>query len=136
MQKTKPSIIITFGRFLLTLNIFAFSGVCYLKKGCVMGIIYAPNYAKLFMTWSEEQFIYPVYLQWWNIFKICPIYLRYIDEIFLIWNGIKEELDKFALKINNCHPITELEYHISKNQINFLVTTVSEFGNQLCTKYL
>lgn len=65
--------------------------------------------------------------------RFIQFYLRYIDEIFLIWNGIKEELDEFALKINNCHPITELEYHISKNQINFLVTTVSEFGNQLCT---
>ena len=44
-----------------------------------MGTICAPPYANTFMAYSEEKFIYPL------IINVTTLYLRYIDDIILIW---------------------------------------------------
>ena len=54
------------------------------------------------------------------ILRFSKCYFRYIDDIFSIWNGTKEELEVFLQKINNCHPTIKSEYQISKTEINFL----------------
>ena len=120
LQKSKTSIslsiIISFLKLILTLNNFVFNSVNYLqKKGCVMG-------------WFEEHFIYPLILRFG---KFC---LRYIDDMFLIWNGTQEKFEAVVDKINNCHPTIKFEYQISNTEINFLDTTVFKVGNQLRTK--
>ena len=63
-----------------------------------MGTKCAPNYANLFMAYFEEMFIYP------RIKGKSLLYLRYIDDIFLIWKGSKEELEAFIAEINSGHP--------------------------------
>ena len=78
------------------------------------------------MGWFEEYFNNPL------ILRFSKFYLRYIDDIFLIWNRAKEEV--FLQKVNNCHPIIKFEYQISKTEINLLNTTVFEVGNQFHTK--
>ena len=62
-MKSKPGIsikvILTFLKFILTLNSFVFNGINYLqKKGCAMGNKCAPSYANIFMGWFEEKFIF------------------------------------------------------------------------------
>ena len=133
LQKSKPSItisiIITFLRLILTLNNFVFNGVNHLqKKGCAVGTKCAPSYANLFMGWFEKHFIYPL------ILRFSKIYLRYIDDIFIIWNRTKEEFEVFLQKISNCHPTIKSEYQISKTEITFLNTTVLKVGSQLRPK--
>ena len=94
LKKSKPSInikvILTFLKLILTLNNFVFNGINYLqKKGCAMGTKCAPSYANIFMGWFEEKFIFPL------LTNLSDFYLRFIDDIFLIWNGTKTEFDDF-----------------------------------------
>ena len=51
-----------------------------------MGTICAPSYANLFMAQYKEK---PMYQY---IKDMAPLHLRYIDDIFIIWNGTKEQL--------------------------------------------
>ena len=54
--------------------------------GCAMGTICAPSYANIFMANFEAKHIYPY------IKEKSLLYLRYIDDIFMIWKGTKVEL--------------------------------------------
>lgn len=67
-------------------------------------------------------------------FKDFKFYLRYINEIFLIWNGTKGKFEVILKKIDNSHSLIEFEYQISKTEINFLGATVSRVSNQLHNK--
>ena len=88
----------------------------------------APSYVNVFMGWIEETFIFPL------LTNLSDFYLRFIDGIFLIWNGTKTELDDFLKKINECHRSIKYEYEMSKTEINFLDTTVFKRDNKLRTK--
>ena len=130
LKKSKPSIsikvILTFLKLILTLNKFVFNGRNYLqKKGCAIGTKCAPSYANIFMGWFEEKFIFP---------NLSHFYLRFIDDIFLIWNGTKTEFDNFFKKNNECHTGIKFEYEMSKTGVNFLDTTVFKVDNKLRTK--
>ena len=130
-KKSKPSIsikvILTFLKIILTLSNFVFSGINYVqKKGCAMGTNCAPSYANIFVDWFEEKF--PL------LANLSDFYLRFIDDIFLIWNGTKTEFDDFFKKINECHPSIKFEYEMSKTEISFLDTTVFKRDNKLRTK--
>ena len=126
----KPSIsiniILTFLKLILTLNNFAFNSINYLrKKGCAMGNKCAPSYANIFMGWFEEKFIFSF------LTNLRDFYLRFIDDIFLIWNGTKVEFEKCLKKINECHPSIKFEYEMSKTEINFYDTIVFKVNNKL-----
>ena len=117
--KVSSVIILMFLNLILTLNNFVFNGINYLQtKGCAMGTKCAPCYANLFMGWFEEKFIYK------KIKKFSNTYLRYIDDIFLIWNGTKEQFENFIKELNNAHPTIKFDYEISQTEVNFLDTTV------------
>ena len=60
-----------------------------------MGTKCAPSYANIFMGWFEEKFIFPL------LTNLSDFYLRFIDDIFLIWNGTKTEFDNVLKKIMN-----------------------------------
>ena len=97
----KPStisniVLLVFLNLILTLNNFIFNGLYYLQtKGCAMGTKCAPCYANIFMGYFEEQHIYP------KITNIAHTYLRYIDDIFLIWTGNKEQFLTFIEDLKN-----------------------------------
>ena len=59
-----------------------------------MGTKCAPSYANIFMGWFEEKFIFPL------LTNLSDFYLRFIDDIFLVWNGTKAEFDGFLKKMN------------------------------------
>ena len=131
LKKSKPSIsikvILTFLKVILTLNNFVFNGINYLqKKGCAMGTKCEPSYANIFMGWFEEKFIFPL------LTNLSDFYLRFIDDLFLIWNGTKTEFDNFLKKINEYHPGIKFEYEMPKTEINFLDTTVLKVNRHQC----
>ena len=133
LKKSKPSIsikvILTFLKRILAHNNFVLNGINYLqKRGCTMGTKCAPSYANIFMGWFEEKFIFLL------LTNLSDFHLRFIDGIFLIWNGTKTEFDNFLKKINECHPSIKFEYEMSKTEINFLDTTVFKVNNKLQTK--
>ena len=52
--------------------------------------------------------------------KISLLYLRYTDDIFIIWKGTKEELITFINGLNKIHRTIKFEYEISSQKIPFL----------------
>ena len=122
-------VITTFLKLILILNNFVFNGEHYLQiKGCAMGTKCAPSYANIFMGQLETNIIYDK-----NKDKSLR-YLRYIDDIFMIWIGSKDELDKLVREINEVHPSIKFTFEKSQSQINFLDTTIYKRENQLLSK--
>ena len=111
-----------------------------------MGTICAPFYPNIFMDHFEKKYRYP-FLQGLSI--ICYfINLRFIDDVFFIWTGTKEQhticlnnLNKkhnsinFEYKISQTrHNSINFEYKISQTSITYLDTEVSIQNNKLVTK--
>ena len=104
-KTTTTKIIITLMWLILTLNNFIFNGLNYLQiKGCSMGSNCSPSYATIFMGKFEEQFIYPA------IRGLHILYLRCIDDIFIIWTGTKEGFKEFIKELNLRHPSIKFDY--------------------------
>ena len=83
-----------------------------------MGTNSAPSYANIFMGKFGETFIYPF------ITNLHKLYLRYIDDIFIIWTGTTQQFIDFIGKLYHKHPSIKFEYHISNKAVDFLDTTV------------
>ena len=82
-------VITTFLALILTLNNLIFNSRNYLQtKGCAMGTICALSYANIFMDHFEKKLIYPF------IKGFSLIYLRFIDDIFFLWTGNKNDRHK------------------------------------------
>ena len=73
-----------------------------------------PIYANLFMNHFEETYIYPL------LTKKCNFYKRYINDIFLLWQGTLEELQLFINQINKLHPTIKFTEEVSFSAIDFL----------------
>ena len=110
----------------LTKNDFQFNGDNYLQTmGCAVGTKMAPGYAFLFMGNFEKKNIFSQYHQY------PLVWLRFLDDIFLIWQYSEKELD-FIEYHNNAHPwihystenATFLDVDISKNNDSILDTSV------------
>ena len=102
----------------LTRNDFEFNSEYYLQiKGTAMGKRFAPSYANIFMAKWEE-----------GVLEKCPIkplnYMRYLDDIFGIWPGSREQFEVFVDTLNQHDPSIKVEYEIDKDSINFLDTTI------------
>ena len=87
-----------------------------------MGTPMAVNYANIFLDKFENEML--------NAYeekhKLRPsIWIRYIDDIFLIWKGTKEELVNFITEINTVHESIKFDVNYSTSNVNFLDTTVT-----------
>lgn len=132
-RNKKPTIattvITTLLYLILTLNNFVFNNRFYLQiKGCAMGTKCAPSYANLFMGIFEENHIYN------RIKNKSLLYLRYIDDIFIIWTASLKELETFTKEINSIHHSIKFEVQHSTKEINFLDTTAYIKDKKLLTK--
>ena len=97
---------------------FNFNGDHYLQvSGTAMGIAAAPNYANLFMNRFETKA-----LSNWPLKPL--IWLRFIDDIFMIWIHGEDNLTELIFYINGIHPRIEFTHESSSTQIDFLETTV------------
>ena len=113
---------------ILTLNNFIFNGENYIQtNGCSMGTKCAPSYASLYMGWFEKIHILP------RIREHTLMYVRFIDDILLVWKGSEEELLKFLNEINKVHPTIKFDFKYSRESVDFLDTTIKETGNRLTT---
>ena len=93
-----------------------------------MGTKCAPSYANLFMGKFEKKYIYN------RIKNKSKLYLRFIDDIFIIWTASKEGLLNFIQEINQVHQSIKFTVEYSENSINFLDTMVYISNNRLFTK--
>ena len=113
----------------LSKNFFNFNGQLFEQtQGTAMGTRMAPNYAIIFIHYLETNFLsnYPKHPKTW---------LRFIDDIFMIWQYGRMELDKFLNALNNHHPKITFTYNIDQNEIPFLDTMVYRSqNNKIYTK--
>ena len=102
----------------LYMNNFNFNSKHYLQVGgTAMGTRVAPSFANIFMADFEEKWVYTYHTQ-------PLVWLRYIDDIFMVWNNNRKSLEDFLLHLNQCHHSIKFTSEISTENISFLDTTV------------
>lgn len=104
----------------LKLNNFTFNQENFIQvKGTAMGTRAAPNFANVYMGRLEEQFVYQTV---W--FDYIIDWVRFIDDIFLIWNGHDDSLTEFIEYLNGVVPSIKFTHEVSHRSVHFLDTKV------------
>lgn len=82
--------LLTLTEMALKMNFFQYGGSYYIQsQGTAMGAAFAPNYANLFMGYWEQKCIDNPATNTFH--SKISLYRRYIDDIFMIWNGSEDE---------------------------------------------
>ena len=104
----------------LKLNNFTFDNHNFIQvKGTAMGTRAAPNFANVYMGRFEDKFVYRTE---WSHYIID--WVRFIDDIFLIWKGDESSLTTFIKYLNGVVPSITFTHEISYKSVNFLDTKV------------
>ena len=82
-----------------------------------MGTRMAPSYANIFKKYVEVQLID-------TSPKKPTVWLRFIDDIFMIWGHGKQTLEEFDHLANNIHPTIKFSFNNSEQEIPFLDTII------------
>ncbi|KAM4029694.1 uncharacterized protein ACNLHF_022451 [Anomaloglossus baeobatrachus] len=104
--------------FSLTHNFFVFKGSFYLQlQGTAMGAAFAPAYANLFLgLWERDLPLSDLESSMGRVL----LWTRYIDDIFLIWQGSFDFLLVFIRELNSNTRNIRLTYQCSTDSIAFL----------------
>ena len=89
------------------------------------------------MPWVQSVLQHTQIFSWHNLkSNIYPyiknksiLYLRYIDDIFMIWTGTKQELLIFLENLSSKHKTIKFEHNISHSKISFLDTLIYKDKN-------
>ena len=82
------------------------------KQGTAMGTRMAPNYAIIFVHYLEINML--------NKSTLKPkAWLRFIDDIFMIWSYGIQALTLFMDMLNSHHPTIKFTYEYNKHEIFF-----------------
>lgn len=107
----------------LTRNDFVFNRQFYLQvKGTAMGKRFAPSYANIFMADWERGALGKCSLK-------PASYFRYLDDVWGVWSGSREDFLEFVGVLNSHDPSIKLQYVLDDKSINFLDTTVYKGPN-------
>jgi len=99
-------------------NDFQFNKQWFLQLwGTSMGKRFSPAYADIFMAHFEQKTLK-------NCSKLPELYLRYLDDIFMIWIHSLEDFQNFLDVLNNSHPTIKFKATISEVSVDFLDVTV------------
>ena len=125
----KKLLICRLANLVLTKNYFVFNKKPYRQiQGTAMGTRMAPSYANIFMKYVETK-----------LMEISPkkpaLWLRFIDDIFIIWSHGKQALEDFKHLSNNIHPTIKFAFNNSETEIAFLDTIIYRGkNNQILTR--
>ena len=116
LEKPSNESVIDLFDMVLTKSNFQFNKQNYLQiGGTAMGTRVVPTYANRLMANLEEKLI--------SNYKLNPkIRIRYIDDIFFIWEHGKDELEGWLDYLNKSHKIIKFTAEKSTVDINFLDT--------------
>ncbi|XP_056413371.1 uncharacterized protein LOC130356211 isoform X2 [Hyla sarda] len=116
--------------FVLKHNFFTFDGRYYLQvSGTKMGARCAPSYANLFLGWWEGAHVYPS-----PYFNKVLRWFRFIDDVFFLWQGSREECLEFISFLNNNDLNIHLTTNISSVSVEFLDIQLTVADGRLETK--
>ncbi|CAJ0931895.1 unnamed protein product [Ranitomeya imitator] len=122
-------LILTLLEFILRRNFFLFGDEFFLQlRGTAMGSNVAPTYANIYMAVLEDVFVYSS-----NLWRHVRAWWRYIDDIFVVWEGTSLELETFHGFLNQIYPELQFTLTQSTTQIQFLDTLVYKAGSRLET---
>ena len=111
----------------LTRTNFQFNGQNYLQiSGTCMGTKVAPSYAINTMGQFEDKHVYTYHKQ-------CLLYLRYIDDILVLWTHGKQALLDFVEHLNTRTDHFKFTTEISDTQVAFLDTMIRITDNKITT---
>ncbi|KAM4012746.1 uncharacterized protein ACNLHF_022024 isoform 1-T1 [Anomaloglossus baeobatrachus] len=119
--------------FALSHNFFLFKEIFYLQlQGTATGAAFAPSYANLFLgLWDRQVLLTDTTEQ---IEKVL-LWTRFIDDIFLIWQGTEGDLKKFVDYLNMNSLNIKLTSHHSQVSMDFLNLNIyRKMDNSLHTK--
>ena len=103
-------------RMVLTMNNFRFNKEHFLQiAGTAMGTRVAPTYANIFMSDFENRHVYTYQKQ-------PLLWVRFIDDIFVVWTHGRTEIDKFIDHLNSVHNTIKFTSEISAHKVCFLDT--------------
>ena len=100
-------------------NVFEFNKKYFIQtSGTAIGTKLAPGYANLFLPIFERLMLkeYPTKLSIW---------LRYVDDIFMIWNDSEDKLKDFLAYISTVTPAIQFTHAHSFEYVNFLDVLVT-----------
>ncbi|OCT93721.1 hypothetical protein XELAEV_18011398mg [Xenopus laevis] len=83
-----------------------------------MGSSCAPSYANLYLGWWERNFVFNEDLIEYT--QNISLWLRYIDDVVVIWSGTQESFKEFVDKLNTNTINLRVTSEINKDTINFL----------------
>ena len=114
-------------KLVLTKNNFNFNGKHFLQiKGVSMGSKVSPSLAILYMGDFETLHVYTYHQQ-------PLIYVRYIDDIFMIWPHSLEDLNSFITHLNSQTESIKFSSEISQTKISFLDIQITLQEGQITT---
>ncbi len=104
-------------------NDFEFNGQYYLQTcGTAMGKKYAPALANLYLLDFDQAAMRG--LQTESGYIVPLLYKRYLDDVFFIWPGTKEELKLFEEFLGKVTAGIKITFEDDINEINFLDTVI------------
>ncbi|XP_069499168.1 uncharacterized protein [Ambystoma mexicanum] len=116
----------------LTKNFFQFQGSFFQQiEGTAMGAAMAPNLANLYVEYFEKAVIYPATNPFSNHLRK---WLRYIDDILIIWDGSREEADCFVTWLNQQNRFLKFTGSICDCETHFLDITIFHHNGSLKVK--
>ena len=115
------------------------SRIFHQVKGVAMGTPMAVNFSTLFMT-KFEQLLLNEYEKSYGVKPF--VWLRYIDDIFMVWTGTEKSLQHFLefanqfSKQQGMKSTITFKAHYSQHSVNFLDTSITlEHGNLVTNLY-
>ena len=119
--------IVDLAELVLRNNNFEFNENHYLQTlGTAIGTKMAPSYANLFMDRLERRLLSQA--------QVKPyIWLRYIDDVFMVWTGIELELVEFLNYVNKAHDTIKFTWDWSRERINYLDDLVTNKNGRIDT---
>ena len=90
-----------------------------------MGTICAPAYANISLANFELKYIYHY------IRDKTKMFLRFIDDLFMIWTSSEQELLDFMSDLNKKHPSIKFEFKYSQTKIEFIDVLVYKYHNNM-----
>ncbi|XP_053556368.1 uncharacterized protein LOC128647639 [Bombina bombina] len=118
--------LLTLLEYCLSHNYFRFDTKFYLQiAGTAMGSNMAPSYANIFMFQFENDYL-------WNTDTSSIVfYVRYIDDVFLIWRGGQRTLLDWFNYLNNTETTVRFKISHNEKEIQFLDLNIYIQGHKL-----
>jgi hypothetical protein len=125
--KPSNSTLMKFLEAVLRKNNFNFNGKHFLQvSGTAIGTMVAPSFGNRFLNKFEILHVYTYHIQ-------PLVWLRYIDDVFMIWTHTMQDLNDFVEHLNSRLPTIKFTLECSENEIPFLDTKVKKEGTRLIT---